>query len=78
MVKERGRVRGVYTVEAAFILPIVIFTMAVGICAGVDLYQETAAVADDHREVDELEELETVHRLRSLSNLWEAIGRDAD
>ena len=69
------KVKGVYTVEAAIIIPMVLFTMTESIHIGIDLYMKTERMAADVREVEELEDVELIHKLRSAGNIVEALKK---
>lgn len=75
----RGRrLRGSYTVEAAIIIPVVLFTMAQGMKQGIDMYKETEATAGSYEEVKELDEVKDIHRYRTLGGIWERLKTDED
>ena len=67
-------VKGVYTVEAALILPLVLFIMVISVRLGVALYQDTVRAASEYKEVQEYDEIKTIHRIRFLGNAWEALS----
>lgn len=59
--------------EAAVIIPLVLFTMAGGIRIGIDLYQKAEQLAADVREVEELDDIGLIHKLRAAGNFLEAL-----
>ena len=71
--RKGKKVKSVYTVEAAIIIPMVLFTMATGIRIGIDLYKKAEQYASDIREVRDYEEVETVHKIRMAGKIGEAV-----
>lgn len=68
------KVKGVYTVEAAILIPFVCFVMASGIRIGIDLYTLVRDEATEYDAVLELDEVETVHLMRTAGTVWKSIG----
>ncbi len=72
----RKRIRGVYTVEAAILIPFTCFVMAAGIRIGIDLYTLVRDEASEYESVLEIDEIKTVHIMRTAGTAWKAIGGD--
>ena len=70
----KWRVKGVYTVEAAILIPFTCFVMAAGIRIGIDLYTVVRDEASEYEAVLELDEVKTVHHMRAAGTIWKAIG----
>ena len=70
---KRKKVKGVYTVEAAIIIPMVLFTMAGGIQIGIELYKKAETYAADIREVTDYEEIKTIHKIRTAGKIGEVV-----
>ena len=60
--------RGSYTVEAALIVPIMIWTMAVAMCTGIELLKE---VREEHEEkqIEELWAIDSFYRYQVLKEV---------
>ena len=71
--RKGKKVKAVYTVEAAIIIPMVLFTMATGIRIGIDLYKKAEQYAADIREVTDYEEIDTVHKIRTAGKIKEVV-----
>ena len=68
------RVKGVYTVEAAILIPFTCFVMATGIRIGINLYTVVRDEASEYESVLELDEVKTVHLMRTAGTVWKSIG----
>lgn len=66
-------VKGVYTIEAAILIPLVLFIMAFGIHLGIELYTEVRCEASSYESVLRIDEVQTVHKLRTVGNIWKGI-----
>jgi hypothetical protein len=73
-VKMGKKLKGVYTIEAAIIIPMVLFTMSAGIRIGIDLYLSAEKMAADVREVVEENEVKTIHMIRAAGGFANAAG----
>ena len=71
--RKGKKVKAVYTVEAAIIIPMVLFTMATGIRIGIDLYKKAEQYAADIRDVTDYEEIDTVHKIRTAGKIKEVV-----
>ena len=73
MKRKRKKLKAVYTVEAAIIIPMVLFTMASGIKIGLDLYQKASQYAADIKDVADYKEIDTVHKLRTAGAILKGV-----
>lgn len=70
------KVKGVYTIEAAVLIPLVLSIMAAAIGLGIELYTEVASEASVYSSVLSIDEVKTVHKLRAAGNLWREISEN--
>lgn len=70
------RVKGIYTIEAAILIPFVLTVMTFAICLGIDLYTEITAEAGEYEEVLAIDEVKTVHKIRTAGTFWREISED--
>ena len=72
----RRKVKAVYTIEAAILIPFTLAVMAFAIRLGIGLYTEVREEAASYGEVLQIDEVSTVHKIRTVGTLWEEIGGD--
>ena len=70
----KRKVKGVYTVVAAILIPFTCFVIATGIRIGIDLYTVVRDEASEYEAVLELDEVKTVHWMRAAGTVWKSIG----
>ena len=76
MKKDRGSVNAIYTIEAAVLIPLVLFVMAASISLGISLYTEVATEASEYQDIQKLDEVKRVHEIRTLGTVWEEISEE--
>lgn len=64
-----GQVRASLTVEAAVIVPVILFTVTGGINIGYDMFQQAKTTAEIHEELEKLDPVEIVRRNTLIQNL---------
>lgn len=60
--KIQGWIKASFTVEAAFIVPIILFTIAAGINIGYTMFQEAKASTEIQEEIQELNPVKIVRK----------------
>lgn len=76
MKEEKRRVSAIYTIEAAILIPLVMFVMAASVSLGISLYTEVATEAGEYQEIREIDEVKRVHEIRTLGTVWEEISEE--
>ena len=76
MKKERKTVKAIYTIEAAVLIPLVLFVMASSITLGISLYTEIAGEAADYQDIQKIDEVKKVHEIRTMGTIWEEISEE--
>lgn len=70
----RKKVKGVYTIEAAILIPLTLFIICSGIVLGINLYTEVRDEAASYEKVMEIDEVESVHKIRTMGTIWEELN----
>lgn len=65
-----------YTVEAAVILPLILFTVCQGIKIGIDLCMEVKAESVYSADLEKLQGTEIFYRTNGLEELWRDLHGD--
>ncbi len=65
--------KGSFTIEAALVLPLILFSMAHTVSLGVELHQELVAAVERVSEVTEFNACELIAGLRIASGVKEAV-----
>ena len=76
MKRDRGKVSALYTIEAAVLIPLVLFVMAASISLGISLYTEISAEASEYQDIEKIDEVKKVHEIRTMGTLWEEISEE--
>ena len=76
MKRDRGKVSAIYTIEAAVLIPLVLFVMAASISLGISLYTEISAEASEYQDIEKIDEVKKVHEIRTMGTLWEEISEE--
>lgn len=67
------KIKGVYTIEAAIYVPLVMVIMTVSIKIAIALYTEVRTEASSYSSVLAIDEVKTIHKIRTVGNFWEEI-----
>ena len=76
MKRKKRYVRAIYTIEAAVLIPLVIFVMAASAKLGIDLYIEINTEANEYQEIQKIDEVKKVHEIRTMGTVWEEISEE--
>ncbi len=66
---ERRQVKASFTVEAAVIVPVILFTIIGGINIGYDMFKQAKSTAEIHEELNKLDPVEIVRRNTLIQSL---------
>ena len=76
MKKRRKSVKAIYTIEAAVLIPLVLFVMAASITLGISLYTEISTEASEYQDIQKIDEVKKVHEIRTIGTIWEEISEE--
>ena len=76
MKKNKTDVKAVYTIEAAVLIPLVLFVMAASITLGISLYTEIATEASEYQDIQKIDEVKKGHETRTMGTIWEEIREE--
>ena len=71
MRRENKGVKAIYTIEAAILIPFVVFVMAASIHLGIALYTEIKSEAIEYGEIEKIDEVKKIHEYRKIGTIWE-------
>lgn len=61
-ITKKGYIKGSFTVEASFLVPIILFTIIGGINIGYDMFQEAKSSSQIQKELKELDPVKIVRK----------------
>ena len=67
--KKKRQLKAVLTVEAAVIVPVILFTITGGINIGYQMFSEAKTSAEIHEELDNLDPVEIVRKYTLIQDI---------